>query len=262
MSRPERRSGEDDEVVGVDEVLRGAVGEVGAAPAGHRRGGPGIGAHQPLREDRAVRRRRSPRRRRPRSDRAPRSRRRVAATRPRVRAPGAAPASTTRVPVEPTAKAIQSLRAGRSRSWGNTTVPTPGAPGHGVGEHLLPRAAAMTVRTPDQAAILAAAILEAMPPLPPVLPGPPASDSRAWSTSTISSMSDADGSRRGSADSRPGVSVSRTSSPAPTRWATSAARRSLSPKRISSSATASFSLTTGTAPSSRRRRTVPRAWRY
>ena len=50
--------------------------------------------------------------------------------------------------------------------------------------------------------------------------------------------------------SRPGVSVSSTSRSAPTRWATRAARRSLSPKRISSSATASFSLTTGTTPRS------------
>ena len=42
------------------------------------------------------------------------------------------------------------------------------------------------------------------------------------------------------------MSVSSTSTSASTRWATSAARRSLSPKRISSSAMASFSLTTGT----------------
>ena len=54
--------------------------------------------------------------------------------------------------------------------------------------------------------------------------------------------------------STPGVSVSSTSRSAPTRWATSAAMRSLSPKRISSSAMASFSLTTGTTPSSSRRR--------
>ena len=36
------------------------------------------------------------------------------------------------------------------------------------------------------------------------MPVPPASDSSAWSTSTISSISDADESRRGSAVSRPG----------------------------------------------------------
>ena len=75
-------------------------------------------------------------------------------------------------------------------------------------------------------------------------------------------MSDASVSRRGSAVSRPGVSVSKTRSSAPTRCATSAASRSLSPKRISSSATASFSLTTGTTPSAARWRSVPRACRY
>ena len=49
----------------------------------------------------------------------------------------------------------------------------------------------MTVRTPDQAAILAAANFEAMPPLPRTDPAPPASASSCWSTSTISSISDA-----------------------------------------------------------------------
>ncbi len=109
---------------------------------------------------------------------------------------------------------------------------------------------------------MAAASLEAMPPLPKGLPGPPARRSSSWSISTTSSMSDASASCRGSAVSRPGVSVSSTSTSARTRWATSAASRSLSPKRISSSATASFSLTTGTTPSSTRWRSVPRAWRY
>ena len=61
---------------------------------------------------------------------------------------------------------------------------------------------------------------------------------------------------------RPSVSVSSTSVSAPTRWATSAAIRSLSPNRISSSAVASFSLTTGTAPSDSSRSNVLRACRY
>ena len=47
----------------------------------------------------------------------------------------------------------------------------------------------------------------------------------------------------------PSTSDSRTSRSARTRWATSAASRSLSPNRISSVATVSFSLTTGTTPS-------------
>ena len=86
------------------------------------------------------------------------------------------------------------------------------------------------------------------PRSPPSCPGPPAMRSSSWSISTTSSMSDAPPSCAGSSVSRPAVSVSSTSSSAPTRWATSAASRSLSPKRISSSATASFSLTTGTTP--------------
>ena len=67
---------------------------------------------------------------------------------------------------------------------------------------------------------MAAASFEAMPPLPTALPGPPASRSSWWSISTTSSMSDASASRRGSAVSSPGASVSSTSSWAPTRCAT------------------------------------------
>ena len=47
----------------------------------------------------------------------------------------------------------------------------------------------MTASTPDQVAILAAASLEAMPPLPAWDPGPPAISSSSWSISTTSSMS-------------------------------------------------------------------------
>ena len=60
----------------------------------------------------------------------------------------------------------------------------------------------------------------------------------------------------------PAASVSSTRMSAPSSCATSAAMRSLSPKRISSSATASFSLTIGTTPSSSSRSSVDRAWRY
>ena len=59
-------------------------------------------------------------------------------------------------------------------------------PGRRVGS-----ASAMTVSTPDQVAILAAASFEAIPPLPTSLPGPPAISSRCWSISTTSSMSEA-----------------------------------------------------------------------
>ena len=83
--------------------------------------------------------------------------------------------------------------------------------GHGVGSTPARAADAITVRTPDHAAIFAAATFDAIPPLPRADPAPPASASRAWSTSTISSISDAEGSRRGSAVSSPAVSVSSTS---------------------------------------------------
>ena len=53
---------------------------------------------------------------------------------------------------------------------------------------------------------------------------------------------------RGSPVYSASTSDSRISAPAPTRWATSAASRSLSPNRISAVATVSFSLTTGTTP--------------
>ena len=57
------------------------------------------------------------------------------------------------------------------------------------------------------------------------------------------------------------MSVSRTSSRASSRIATWAARKSLSPKVISSVAVVSFSLTTGTTPHSSSRRSVWRAFR-
>ena len=68
----------------------------------------------------------------------------------------------------------------------------------------------MTARTPDQAAILAAASLEAIPPLPRSVPVPPATASRAASTSAISSMRVAASSIRGSAVMSPDVSVRRS----------------------------------------------------
>ena len=57
------------------------------------------------------------------------------------------------------------------------------------------------------------------------------------------------------------MSVSSTSSFASSRIATCAARKSLSPKVISSVAVVSFSLITGTTPHSSSRRSVWRAFR-
>ena len=95
-----------------------------------------------------------------------------------------------------TAKPIHSLRAARRAARGTTTVPTPGVPATASASTSGRVEGAITVRTPDQAAILAAATFEAMPPLPRRA-APPASASMAWSTSTISSISDADGSSAG-----------------------------------------------------------------
>ena len=108
----------------------------------------------------------------------------------------------------------------------------------------------------------AALNLDTIPPLPWADPTPPAMASSSGVTTSICSMSVAVGSVRGSAVNSPAVSVSSTSTSAPTMWATSAAMRSLSPKRSSSSAMASFSFTTGTTASSSRRVNVSRAWRY
>ena len=181
---------------------------------------------------------------------------------PRSRTARSAPASTRMTPSAPTAKAIQTFRAASRVGRGSTTVPTPARPAMASATTSARSAAAITVRTPDHDAILAAASLVAMPPLPRWLPAPPATRSRCWSTVWISSISDASASSRGSAVSTPAVSVSSTNRSAPASWATSAAMRSLSPKRISSLASASFSLTMGTAPSSSRCPRVARACRY
>ena len=123
-------------------------------------------------------------------------------------------------------------------------------------------ASAITVLTPDQLAILAAANFEAIPPLPISELLPPAYFSISWFTSIISSIREALESILGSAVKRPGVSVNKTNKSASTKCATSAAILSLSPKRISSSAIASFSFTTGTTSKSIRVVSVFRACKY
>ena len=78
-----------------------------------------------------------------------------------------APASTVIRPDGGRANAIQSLRADRRRSRGRTIVPTPGDAVDGIEQHAgRDRAAAITARTPDHDAILAAASFDAIPPLP------------------------------------------------------------------------------------------------
>ncbi len=95
------------------------------------------------------------------------------------------------VPRDPTAKAIHSLRDGSLVGRARTTVPTPATPATASASTCSRAALAITVRTPDHAAILAAAILVDMPPLPRADPAPPATASSSWSTSTISSISEA-----------------------------------------------------------------------
>ena len=124
------------------------------------------------------------------------------------------------------------------------SVITPGAP-----------AAAITARTPDHDGDLRRGELRSPSRRSPApTRRRPRRGSSASSTAAISSISDASASRRGSAVKRPAVSVSSTSTSARTMFATSAAMRSLSPNRISSSATVSFSLTIGITPSSSSRR--------
>ena len=77
-----------------------------------------------------------------------------------------APSSTTIVPDEPTAKAIHSLRADSRLGLGCTTVPAPGVPATTSSSTPSREAWAITARTPDHAAILAAASFDAIPPLP------------------------------------------------------------------------------------------------
>ena len=58
---------------------------------------------------------------------------------PRSSSARRAPSSTTIVPLDPTAKAIQSLRAGRRLALGCTTVPAPGSPGDRRLQHAVAR---------------------------------------------------------------------------------------------------------------------------
>ena len=226
-----------------------------------RAGPPSRAARGPWRTP-GRRGRRSRRRRRSRRSPSPRGPRRAAATRRGRAAPGER--RRRRRSCRSTRPRRRSRACGRGGACSSGAPPCrrPARPATAASSTPSREAWAITARTPDQAAILAAASLEAMPPLPRAVPVPPASDSSEWSTSTISSISEADSSSRGSAVRRPGASVSSTSRSAASRWATSAARRSLSPKRISSSAMASFSLTTGTTPRSRSRPRVARACRY
>ena len=111
---------------------------------------------------------------------------------------------------------------------------------------------------PAAVAMSAATTFERMPPEPWVEVDCVIASSSSAAKSSTRSTSDALGSRRGSAVCSPSELVRITRRPAPTRIATWAARKSLSPKVISSVAVVSFSLTTGTAPHSS---SLPSVWR-
>ena len=89
-----------------------------------------------------------------------------------------------------------------------------------------------------------------MPPRPNARSDPPAARTTAGPMcSTTSNSGGAGWPGRGGSRYSPSTSETITSSSAPTRFTTVAERLSLSPKRISSVATVSFSFTIGTTPS-------------
>ena len=119
----------------------------------------------------------------------------------------------------------------------------------------------MTMGMPAAMSTRAALIFVIMPPDPTVVPASPATSMTAWSMRSTRPMRRAPSTRCGFASYSPSMSDRMTMRSASMRQATSAASVSLSPKRICSTDTVSFSFTTGTTPSSSRRRSVSRACR-
>lgn len=100
-----------------------------------------------------------------------------------------------------------------------------------------------------------------MPPVPTLLPLPPAIASTSGVSSGTSSSGRAKGLLRGSALYKPSISVAMNKASASTKAATIAARLSLSPSFNSSTETVSFSLITGNAPNRNNSPNVARALR-
>ena len=107
----------------------------------------------------------------------------------------------------------------------------------------------------------AALIFVIMPPDPTVEPASPAAAMMSGPMASTRLMSRASTCVFGLASYSPSMSDRMTMRSASMRHATSAASVSLSPKRICSTEMVSFSLTTGTTPSSSRRSNVSRACR-
>jgi len=156
-----------------------------------------------------------------------------------------APASTTSTPVSDShlpEYSVSVFQGGCQRRKARSQF----FAGHQAGQNVFFIPAAITTVVPERLARSAAWSLVSMPPVPNF----PAVLRRIQTNCgidgvTISWISSADGSVRGSAVKSPGWSVSITSRSASIRFATSADKLSLSPRRISSVATVSFSLTIG-----------------
>ena len=119
----------------------------------------------------------------------------------------------------------------------------------------------ITVGMPAAVAISAAATFERIPPEPSADVAVEIDNAASSDGSATDRTSEADGSERGSPVNNPAVEVSSNSSDASTSTATCAARKSLSPKEISSVVVVSFSLMTGTIRHSTSLRSVRRAFR-
>ena len=139
-------------------------------------------------------------------------------------------------------------------------VPT-ASPAHARGTTPGSKPEPITVGMPAAVAISAATTFERIPPDPSGEEAWPIWSSRSAAGSSTTRTSSAPASRRGSAVCRPSMSVSSTSSSAPSSTATWAARKSLSPKEISSVVVVSFSLITGTTRQSSSFCSVRRALR-
>ena len=182
---------------------------------------------------------------------------------PRPTSAAFAPSSTTSAPRAASPRAIQSFFG--VISWGffaaTKRVPTSS-----------PRAAATiaparrplhtTMGMPATMSTRAALIFVIMPPEPTVVPAPPATAMISGPMASTRPISFASGSKCGFASKSPSMSERMTMRSASTRHATSAASVSLSPKRICSTDTVSFSFTMGTTPKSSSRSNVSRACRY
>ena len=173
----------------------------------------------------------------------------------------AAPSSSSSRPWLAAAWASQSWRArGGRRSPGAKYVPRRWPSSTSRASAAL----ATTVGIPASVAIMAASTLVAIPPVPtatvPPAPARPRVTPARSARLRTSVIRRAPG-WRGSVSYSASTSDSRISAPARTTCATSAASRSLSPNRISSVATVSFSFTMGRIPSSSSRLRVRWAFR-